>query len=239
MLFFATVQIVLRALIAAISVRILRLEVEGRSLWPESLIRSRIVFAEYIFLVTNNALTDGLFTYRCYVVWERTKYIIILPMILLASATILGYVGAVQNDYFGESTFTAKIAFILSGATNVMITMLTAGRIWWAARRARIGLLEPRSDMGARMYNTAVAMLLESGAIYSVSVIAYIVSGVIHTPATTIVQDVVVGALPQIVNIVPILIIVRVGLMHRDTQSRETSAADLSFVSMRVRSFAN
>ncbi|KAJ7745862.1 hypothetical protein DFH07DRAFT_776624 [Mycena maculata] len=153
MLCFATIQVVLHGVIAAVSLWMVRLVVEGHALSRASLIRSRVVFAQYILLLTNNAFADGLFIYRCYVVWGRVIYIVILPIAMLTCTTILGYIGSVQNDYLSESLFTAKIAFIFSGATNLMLTSLT-------------------------------------------------VSGVVHQ---TIVQNIAVGAIPQIVASIPSL----------------------------------
>jgi hypothetical protein len=53
MLIFATIQIVLRGVLAAISLRMVELAVEGGPLVNASLIRSRVLFAQYVVLITN------------------------------------------------------------------------------------------------------------------------------------------------------------------------------------------
>ncbi|KAJ7482231.1 hypothetical protein B0H11DRAFT_1215433 [Mycena galericulata] len=232
MFFFATIQLILRGVLAAISLSIVKLEVEGSSLRKASLIRTRVIFTQYFALVTNNAVTDSFFIYRCYVVWGRTICITILPIIMLAGATILGYVATVQNDYLSESKHvTAATAFILSAATNAFVTILTAGRIWWVRREERANLLQPNR---ARIYNTAVAMLLESGIIYSFFVIGYVV-----TEGVTVFQNVIVGAM-FLIDIVPILMIVRVGLNHdrRESETSEPVLTDPEFLSIGMRSFS-
>jgi len=128
----------------------------------------------------------------------------------------------------------------MSVATNLTLTILTAGRIWWAGRQVS-RTLRTSCD---KDYNTAAAMCLESGAIYSFFVVAFIITGSIPaTPSSGIgvVNNLLAGAMPQAVNIVPIVILVRVGLRERQPASSETDSPnpDLSFASIRLGSFGN
>ncbi|KAJ6594773.1 hypothetical protein B0H19DRAFT_1096683 [Mycena capillaripes] len=107
--------------------------------------------------------------------------------------------------------------------TNVVLTVLTAGRIWWMRRDACIVL----ESAHVRKYDTAIAMIiLESGAIYCLAIIIYLTAVSVPVLNNSPASDIVRAALPQIMNIVPTLIIVRTGLRRSvgngdTTQGRE------------------
>ncbi|KAJ7023357.1 hypothetical protein C8F04DRAFT_1134553 [Mycena alexandri] len=81
-----------------------------------------------------------------------------------------------------------------------------AGRIWWIHRKAR-AYLEPAMQ---QRYTSAISILVESGVIYSATVLAYLILGAI--PSANIVQEPIFQMLTQVLGIAPTLIIVRVGL---------------------------
>ncbi|KAJ7438565.1 hypothetical protein B0H11DRAFT_589180 [Mycena galericulata] len=157
-------------------------------------------------LVTNNLVTDSLFVYRCFVVWGRNVRIVIAPILMLFTATALGYLVTYEVDV-KPGSLDSRVPFIMSILTNVVLIALTAGRIWWIRRDARV-LSESAL---IRTYNTVVAIILESGAIYCLTVLVYVicVSSVDNSPLVLYVFP---SAMLQIVNIAPALIIVRVGL---------------------------
>ncbi|KAJ7697844.1 hypothetical protein B0H17DRAFT_1262109 [Mycena rosella] len=225
MLFFSTIQVVLCVALVAISLRIVTLEVEGSAFSQLSLIRGRVVFVQYTILITNNALTDSLFTFRCYVVWGKSLSIAIIPLTMVLGTTILGYTGAVQNDYLSESTFTATIAFILSAVTNGTVTTLTASRIWWVGRQERRTLLERGSPRSPRSYKIAAAMLAKFGVGRHLLPLRHCVHNISFSRGR-----------PYTLRM-PTLILVRVGLDRRETQCSETPVPDLSFASIELRSF--
>ncbi|KAJ7323570.1 hypothetical protein DFH08DRAFT_817605 [Mycena albidolilacea] len=212
MFVLGTMQITLKVVIAAIVLNTVKLAVQGGSLVRSTSVHDRLAFVRYLILNANNALTDSLFMYRCYVVWGRTLSIIFLPIAMLATTTVLGFITTVRfADYQFNSEFNPTIfaSFAMSVLTNCTLTALTAGRMWWVGREVRRASNLP----GTRSYNTAVVMILESGSLYSVCVIALVVSGAfLPNPSATVVNNVLTGAMPQVVNIVPTLIAVRVGL---------------------------
>ncbi|KAF7352368.1 hypothetical protein MVEN_01200700 [Mycena venus] len=235
----STTQVVLYLVQSVYVLQLLRLDVEGNFRLRTALVANRISFAQDMFLITNNALTDSLLIRRCYVIWGKRKFVTILPVIMLAATTILGYISAVQINLFYTVAFNPAIVYILSVATNTMLTTLAAGRIWWSGRDVRRNLRQS-SD---KAYNAAAAMILESGAIYSIFVIAFLITGLVptrHSSGTSAIHSLLSGALPQIVNIVPTVIIVRVGLSRGvETASSETDTPNpnLSFASIRLGSF--
>ncbi|KAJ7463308.1 hypothetical protein FB451DRAFT_464592 [Mycena latifolia] len=148
--------------------------------------------------------------YRCFMVWGRNFRVVIVPIFMVVATTVLGYLCAYSDDDLNANEcIDYRAVFLLSIVTNFVLMALTAGRIWWIRRDACV-LLESAS---VRRYNTVIAMILESGAIYCVTAIIYVISVSLWGPYATS-SNIIRGALPQIMNIAPTLIIVRVGLGH-------------------------
>ncbi|KAJ6601222.1 hypothetical protein DFH09DRAFT_1302522 [Mycena vulgaris] len=215
MFLLATVQLAARIQATIEASRVFYLAVQGE-IAPESKIARAAMkrwvdlnFAEDVLLVTNNLVTDGVLIYRCYLIWGRNKYILIGPGLLLLVTSILSYVSAVEGDYPSAAgpTIDLRIGFILSVFTNLLLVGLTAGRIFYTRHKAR-GIL--KNDV-LRRYNTATAMILESGGLVCAWTLAYVVVRSISPPT---VWRVFRGGLAQMLNIVPTLIVVRVGLGH-------------------------
>ncbi|KAJ7675914.1 hypothetical protein DFH06DRAFT_1292117 [Mycena polygramma] len=174
-----------------------------------------LILAEDIILAYNNLVTDLLFLYRCYVIWGSRKRIILLPGVLILATVVVGCLTGLEfsrlikiNSFFGP-----KLPFVIAGITNLVLTCLTAGRIWYIRREVQIigGWRGFR-----KRYATASAIILESGILYSVFVIIYIVSSSINTDNSsqsgTVFQGVAWAVVQLGVNLVPTLILVRVGL---------------------------
>ncbi|KAJ7703876.1 hypothetical protein B0H14DRAFT_740921 [Mycena olivaceomarginata] len=156
--------------------------------------------------------TDGLLIYRCYHVWGRpNKIFLAVPILLMLATLATGYVTSYDEDKYADGWyhFDPRVVFTLNLFTNLVLMMLTAGRIWWVTRRQR-------AVLGAEWtprYNAAIAIILESGAIYCSGLIFQVVALSFHDSALTAVY-ISHGTIGQLVNIVPTLIVVRVGLGH-------------------------
>ncbi|KAJ6473486.1 hypothetical protein DFH09DRAFT_1293758 [Mycena vulgaris] len=213
----ATAEVLVQVWATVLEFQIFRLAVQGE-VYPDSLRASRafkqgriLYTVKYFLLVTNNAVTDSLFIYRCFMVWNRNLRVVVLPALTLLVTTAIGYSTAYQIEYSTTGPyFDSRIVFLMGVLTNVILMAMTAGRIWWIRRDARV-LLESAS---LRRYNTVIAIILESGAIYCLSIVLYVISYSFVDTKLAPLYNFFDGALPQIVNIVPVLIIVRVGLGH-------------------------
>jgi len=129
----------------------------------------------YIFVVLSyaiiNFMAGGLLLYRCFVVWNRRWYIIVIPCAMYVSTIVL--VALAANSLLGEDStyFTgARLAFTLplysiSIALNLLLSGLIAGRIWSARSRFRAVL----GSQQAHVYTSVTSMIVESAAIYSIS----------------------------------------------------------------------
>ncbi|KAJ7664876.1 hypothetical protein B0H17DRAFT_1211140 [Mycena rosella] len=230
MALLATLQLGVRIWGTVLAFKILRLAVQGEVYphSPSAVRASKLYVTIYtagdLLLVTNNLVADSLFTYRCFIVWNCDIRVVVVPILMTLTTTVLGYLAAYDDDYVRAGPYIDfRIAFIMSVLTNVLLMALTAGRIWWIQRAAWV-LSE---SVCVRRYNTVIAIILESGAIYCVSVGAYMISvSVLNPQRFNPLITVFGGTVPQIMNIAPTLIVVRVGLGYanggKDTSSVST-----------------
>ncbi|KAJ7443172.1 hypothetical protein B0H11DRAFT_2345285 [Mycena galericulata] len=225
----ATVQLAVRLRATEVAFVILRLAVQGKTP-PQSAaaVQAAKVFntlftASDALSTANVLVTDSLFIYRCFVVWSNNVRIVVLPAFLLLATTVLGVVLTYENETYGRLDIRAPL--IMNLVTNLLLTFLMAGRIWWIRRGVTIHLESAYAgSYNARTYDTVIAIILESGAIYCISILAYVVVVSVWDPlrdTDSIAINVLGAALTQIINIVPLLIIVRVGL-ERTVSETET-----------------
>ncbi|KZT19103.1 hypothetical protein NEOLEDRAFT_1142532 [Neolentinus lepideus HHB14362 ss-1] len=136
-------------------------------------------------VATNTVIADGLLIWRCFVVWERKLRVAVLPSILLLAGAACGY----ALTYFTAQAYLIRLHLPLSAttppegwveagkwsmymrtvffstslATNVLVTILIAGRILWLNR----GLGDILGQKHAKTYSRIALILIESGAINS------------------------------------------------------------------------
>jgi hypothetical protein len=170
---------------------------------------NRINIVMGVVYITSNLIADGIFIYRCYGIWGFRKRIIAVPIVLLVASGCLGYASVIACGMEGFSEFLFinwlfPLAVVFSVMTNVMLMALTAGRIWWIARGARV-IMGP---VVVKQYRTVMAMILESGALYVTPGIVYLIQVGVRPSST----QVTFAMLAQIVGIAPTIIVVRVGM---------------------------
>ncbi|KAF7352067.1 hypothetical protein MVEN_01169500 [Mycena venus] len=213
----ATTQFCLHIATTTLALRLLRgaitngqLTVPSNPIGDEHLYWTLVLVQDCV-LVTNTVITDSLLVYRCYLVWGRPhKIFVIVPILLMLGTLATGYVTSYDEDYSnGPYHFDPRIVFTLNLFNNFILMMLTAGRIWWVTRtqRAVFG-----SEFTPR-YNAAIAIILESGAIYCLGLVFQVVALSVQDSFPTAVY-LSHGTAGQLVNIAPTLIAVRVGLGH-------------------------
>ncbi|KAJ7615693.1 hypothetical protein B0H17DRAFT_1220425 [Mycena rosella] len=228
MCIFGTVEMVLQAVDERVLVRALysTSDAEGQSIKRSD---DRLTFAENLLVVTNSAIADTLLIYRCYVLWDRNKKVIVLPILLFSLPPVpAGYMAAYQ-DYITTGPPDPRIFFGLVVATNLTLTGLTVGRVFYNRRR----LLRIGQTRTVRRYNIAIKMLLESAVIYlivSLTIIVeralagfaavgafYAISGELMVSLHTVHIDLAEERLLLIVagqNIIPVLLVVRISFGH-------------------------
>ncbi|TFK47901.1 hypothetical protein OE88DRAFT_759508 [Heliocybe sulcata] len=171
--------------------------------------------------------------HRCWLVWERRVFAILLPA-LLASAFVvpvtailssveLGRQPPNNTGFAGAVGIFAEASLILSLVTNLSLTLIISGRIYYMAK----GLDQTQ----ARKYRTVVGMVVESGAIFSAAQIALVVMYARHSEAIWIMTN----SAPQIYCLAPTLIIVRVGLGRTSGTHSEQERSVRSMRTSRLR----
>ncbi|KAF8147252.1 hypothetical protein K438DRAFT_1867961 [Mycena galopus ATCC 62051] len=207
---FAALHLALQILFTVFAWRCFYLGIEGDAARALSVL-SRGAIADMVddyLLVANNIVTDGLFIHRCYVIWGRNIKVVIVPTLALVATTVIGSPGAHQGDAEDSlDRLDYRLAFGMIVLTNVTLMALTTGRIWWIRREVRTVL----GPSVTRTYDTVITIILESGAIYCISIILYLIATVrLDTRDSLPAISVFRAAIPQIMNIAPILIIARV-----------------------------
>ncbi|GJE93982.1 hypothetical protein PsYK624_101490 [Phanerochaete sordida] len=179
-------------------------------------------FAQRTFLIksvlfnTQTLILDFAVIYRAYIVWQNF-YVIILPALgwcgLFAASfgtnfalgTASGRSGAIFNQQVGI-WITANYSMTL--ATNLIATSLLAFRIW-----------QVKKDSSRFLNSSALSPLLrvviESGAIYSMTVTAALITFVTKSNGVYVILDMI----SPIISIVFNMIIVRVGLAREQLSS--------------------
>ncbi|KAF8140851.1 hypothetical protein K438DRAFT_1785314 [Mycena galopus ATCC 62051] len=177
----------------------------------------QLVDATSVVYSVNNFVADGLVIYRCYAVWNNNVWVTIMPILMLIAVTVLGIDGSFDVE------LSAYPFLALTLATNVLVTILTgkdrsiraSGRIWWIYRYSRTYLKETER----RRYASAMEILIESGMLYSATVLTYMI--VISIPSVAILGEPIFQMLIQIMGIAPTLIIVRAGLGVKDQELKD------------------
>ncbi|KAJ7050311.1 hypothetical protein C8F01DRAFT_1179431, partial [Mycena amicta] len=135
---------------------------------------------------------DGLFIYRCYLIWNNQFRIILLPMLLLAAT-----VGSIFPATTGH--LDLRVAISLGLATNMLLVALTGTYLIDSEQAARRGLY---------------LASMQSSVLYAVTALLVLISVSIRD-GDNFVYFFAIGATRHIVNIVPILAIVEAGLRSR------------------------
>ncbi|KAJ7724339.1 hypothetical protein B0H14DRAFT_3900033 [Mycena olivaceomarginata] len=204
MAILATVQLVIHAWIMVLRPQVLHSTIEGLKPDEGKLFQGLYTASDFL-LVTNNIVTDGLFIYRCFRLWGCKIWVVIFPVLMLLGTTVVGYVLAYVDGGLLSPHFDTRISCAMALITNIVLMGLTAGRIWWVRRDAFV-IFKPAH---VRRYDTAIAIILESGLIYCLSILLYLISFSVlklHSTVTSIFE----GSIPQMMNIAPALMIVRV-----------------------------
>ncbi|ESK84181.1 hypothetical protein Moror_16984 [Moniliophthora roreri MCA 2997] len=138
-----------------------------------------------------NITAECMLIHRCYLIWGSKKRVAIPLIIASAITNVAGLVGATIDtigdtdsamslalyDFGGDITLAYQIA--LSPAMNSILTLLTAGRIWWIHRQVRAHNIHTTSD---KLIYSISRIILESGTLYPVLSIV----GLVLKNATTI-----------------------------------------------------
>lgn len=114
-------------------------------------------------------LADSTMIWRCWMVWGRRRLTILLPVLFLVSAMVFKVIGMYKQyttpDESAAFDFVLYSSFVL--ATTLWCTLLIIYRIIATVRTGGA------SEDGLRAYRRVIVILVESYALYSISLIFY------------------------------------------------------------------
>ncbi|EIW52818.1 uncharacterized protein TRAVEDRAFT_75099 [Trametes versicolor FP-101664 SS1] len=194
---------------------------------------SRYVSSTIFALMT--VLGDAFMMYRIYVVWEQKWFSLIIPGLLLAGDLIT--TSLVADLLLGGTPLTYDLSFILVGRarfiayfvvvllTNIIMTLLLLGRLWWDDRRIRRHC--PR-DASNSVHWRVMKTIVQSQSVYSIGVVFNLAAYAAHSNLVLITNAI----LPQLIGISFTLIITRIGLsevLNVTSDNRQTDATTIEF----------
>ncbi|KAJ6535091.1 hypothetical protein B0H19DRAFT_1184935 [Mycena capillaripes] len=194
--------------------------------------------ADMLFSITDWC-SQLILIYRCYLVWGRNVWVVILPF-LMSLATVacgVGLIGLVLSINPSAPQAPAAIVpvgtagFSLSLCLNFIVSALIVGRIWHVSRQNhRHGIAHSVSSVQG-----AIGIVVESGLLFLVAQFVFVVLFAIAHPA----QAVLVPVATQIYGISPTLIIVRVGMgaSYEQTMTAGSSSGPVSGLRIGVGTF--
>ncbi|KAF9044460.1 hypothetical protein BJ165DRAFT_1481337 [Panaeolus papilionaceus] len=170
------------------------------------------IYPKIILFYINSIIADILLIIRCYVVWGRCKLILYIGGAIFVGIVALGIYSEAAPSLGAKSLITYYVIAI--AVFNIIITIMTALRIYWVARQAR--MLIGRKLMS--QHRVAVGIVVESGLLYTASAILAV--GLSQTNYALLGSAI----SSRVIGIMPILIIVRV-TMGKAVQDVETTVS--------------
>ncbi|KAJ7704205.1 hypothetical protein B0H16DRAFT_1747713 [Mycena metata] len=173
--------------------------------------------AQTIIFAGNNLVTDSLLLYRCFVIWGSNWRPVVFPGILIACTfrcvASFGFSGLiiVPAPLF-------HLQYVFAAFTNLVLVVLIGGRVWYIRQDARV----VAGNELRKRYDTVIAMVLESGAMYFV---VLVLLAIFASESSAFAFDILESIAIHIVNIIPTLIIVRVGLGQNIQDTGKTPLA--------------
>uniref|UniRef100_A0A0W0FNN1 Uncharacterized protein n=1 Tax=Moniliophthora roreri TaxID=221103 RepID=A0A0W0FNN1_MONRR len=181
-----------------------------------------------------NIAADYMLIHRCYVIWSSRKRVAI-PLIIVSVATnATALVGIIIDLIYlardiPESLHHIGNALVVgsdisSAVINSLITLLTAGRMWWIHRQVRTQAVYASDTL----VGTISRIILESGIIYPVFIVLNQVVGQTSTPDEAPFSLYPLAVLSA--GIAPTLIIVRAKL-GKGIESLHSQVSEIRFTS--------
>ncbi|ESK83681.1 hypothetical protein Moror_2144 [Moniliophthora roreri MCA 2997] len=154
--------------------------------------------AVYETSLASSAVADAILLWRCYIVWGRQHKIIVLPALLYPAAHVVGLVLTLTdvwihiNLQLSQSAGYALAACVI-GLNNLLLStligmlkclayvstllnLLKAYHIFWISHQV-VTYLGPKSR---NMYQTIIAVTLESGLLYAAFLITFFILGIVQ-----------------------------------------------------------
>jgi len=201
----------------------------------------------YLVVVTNalygccNFLSQSILIYRCWIVWGRNIYVVIIPSILTLAyipiwLTSIGSVSVSNNELVITKWDWALIStsFSMSLAVNAVVTSLILFRIvkvyWEVEPILYEQILDPATGDESKFRSIAFALIESAIALFALQVILVVCGGVATGPAGEV-GNLTIGTHQMLLGIAPTIIQVRVAIglsFHNEGTMIESSVGTAS-----------
>ncbi|KDR70255.1 hypothetical protein GALMADRAFT_144920 [Galerina marginata CBS 339.88] len=161
--------------------------------------------AQVLIATLQYMIGDLILIWRVWAVWGRNYRVIILPFLLMITPVGLGFAEAVDIETFASRGPFADIGDALTAGNVLLSTFLISGRIWYLQWQMRKLLGRAPSLNSRRRYNGALMLIVESGALYAISLILDLILDALHSPGVHALLDMQIplaGMLPTLVVLV-------------------------------------
>ncbi|THH30880.1 hypothetical protein EUX98_g3323 [Antrodiella citrinella] len=174
------------------------------------------LFGADILISTIDLVGDCVLLHRCWLVWGKNWWVIALPFLTAVGGFACGMTGLgilLNTDPTAPQAPPSVLplgtaSFSLPLATNFLITLLTVTRLYMLASKTRRASTTTKSLHTSSYVNKAAIIVIESGLLYLVAQLVFVILFAIGHPAQGIAAVVAV----QIYGIAPTLISFRVGM---------------------------
>jgi hypothetical protein len=203
----------------------------GPVAWVNANYSSPTQLMSNICAVVSSWGSDGLLLYRCFIIYgssfRAVRLVLLLPVILYIGEVISGVLLLVQVAHSPETIWNSVNLglpyFALAAACNVAITLTIATPL--LVHRFRLRKAFGRKNEYTEPYTSAIAILVESSAIYAVVAVIFIGFYARNNSASHLF----LSTLSQVQVIAPLLVILRVATKKAWSSS---TADDLAVASI-------
>ncbi|KAJ7203415.1 hypothetical protein B0H12DRAFT_480850 [Mycena haematopus] len=173
--------------------------------------------AFHVFSLTSIFFNDFVMVYRLYIVWGRTKLVMIVPILAWIGFTVDS---KTSPDLALVTSMTPSFVFTL--ANNLYCTVFIAGKIYTITKNSV-------TPLGGTNLRDLLSMLVESSALYTSWALFYAVTHQINNNS----QFIALATLPPMSGIANALLQTRIG-MGKSVEPAPTSVTQLQSIRFRT-----
>ncbi|THV00219.1 hypothetical protein K435DRAFT_657547 [Dendrothele bispora CBS 962.96] len=156
-----------------------------------AIINDALTITKQAFYNATTLCSDAFFIYRVFIVWNRKVTHIALPTLLLGADIAVMIVDTAsfakavpgENVMRNEVTRLVTVVYSVTLALNLICTIMIAFKIWSVQRSVAV-LVSTSKE-----FYTAISVIVESAAVYSICLIALIVCSTMQSPVMFILLE--------------------------------------------------
>ncbi|KAF9256086.1 hypothetical protein L218DRAFT_950281 [Marasmius fiardii PR-910] len=156
-------------------------------------------------------IADTVMAFRFFVIWGYRKAYAVVPMVgfVLSDVITASFAAIATVNKSKRAVIIANVALGVHGILNIMLTILTAARIWWDSHK----ISRQIGKWSTKTTNTIITIVMESGVLYAIPLMAYVITNFFPTRRIDLSSIVL-----QIAAIAPTLIVARANARRCETQ---------------------